>query len=573
MWNDTVRLERRARGLSQARLAALASLSPDAVASYELGRRRPSRDNLSRIVDALGLDDEAAARLLVSAGLDPAPTGKLRVIAARRVPHAELRAELASYPWPCLVLNEHFEVVGWNQAANTQAELDFGSELRDQSARNLLRMACSPHFRRRLVNWDEVMSIMVGMYKYDMMDVLQPENGSPYFNTLVNQLLTEAPEIFPHLIELWQNAPPWPDGTRITFQAHWQAGDGTALTFNCQTGAWSDFDAASAFDWHPADPATCEWMASRMPLRWEAPGPTGASRVEENEPRPGLADVAWNELLRGAREGCGLTRSELAARAEAVTEATIYSYETGRRHPSRESLLALTRGMELDGATTNLILVAAGMEPEPSDWSLFLSGLPVRASEKRYRRRVSHRSWPEIQGEIAAHPWPCLVVNGHCEVVCANPAVQLITGIDLNERRGPRRNLVSLITGATFRQNVENWGEVATAVLPGSLTPYFLGEGNGAAASYFHRLVEDIRGRDAAVLHTLLGLWRAAPRRRLTARVTFPLTWRAETGTLHFDCTLAPWNEYDPGWAIDWHPADAATWRHLERMAPTAAPA
>lgn len=46
---------RSARGLRQSELAEKAGLEPSAISHFETGRRRPSFDNLERLVDALGV--------------------------------------------------------------------------------------------------------------------------------------------------------------------------------------------------------------------------------------------------------------------------------------------------------------------------------------------------------------------------------------------------------------------------------------------------------------------------------------------------------------------------------------
>src|SRR5581483_10468237 len=55
-WRTALRDARRARGLSQHQLAALARLSKDAIRGYETGRRMPTRDHLAAVLDALKLD-------------------------------------------------------------------------------------------------------------------------------------------------------------------------------------------------------------------------------------------------------------------------------------------------------------------------------------------------------------------------------------------------------------------------------------------------------------------------------------------------------------------------------------
>lgn len=76
---------------------------------------------------------------------------------------------------------------------------------------------------------------------------------------------------------------------------------------------------------------------------------------------------AWTGLLRQARIQTGLSRKALSW-LSGVSQDTIYSYEHGRRSPSREILLDLCEALKLDGAATNAILEDAGLDPIASPW-------------------------------------------------------------------------------------------------------------------------------------------------------------------------------------------------------------
>src|SRR5262249_3669616 len=102
-----LRRHRLAVRLTQERLAARASLSPDAIAALERGRRRAPRGaTVDLLADALGLDDCARAELLAAArdavelratgrSRDSSETGHGATAAARRPPW-----RLAGQPTP-----------------------------------------------------------------------------------------------------------------------------------------------------------------------------------------------------------------------------------------------------------------------------------------------------------------------------------------------------------------------------------------------------------------------------------------------------------------------------------------
>ena len=70
-------------------------------------------------------------------------------------------------------------------------------------------------------------------------------------------------------------------------------------------------------------------------------------------------DKAWNVELRTLRETAGLTRAELAERG-AVSEASIRAYETGRRHPARQTLGALLDALKVEPIRRHYIQAGAG---------------------------------------------------------------------------------------------------------------------------------------------------------------------------------------------------------------------
>lgn len=563
-FQDLLKELRRQANLTQAELGGRAGVSPQTIASYEEGRRRPSRRTAQEIAAAAGANDTERARLLAAAGHEPAPDSPVSEIKRRRIPFPTIHEELASYTWPSMVMSEDFEILAWNAAANDVAEIDLGRDLARPGARQQLRMAAMPHFRQRMRNWDDVIGVMIALYKFETMEVTAGGSQNPYFGALVASLAGEYPEFFPHLIELWMRTAPWPQHTRVTFPVTWLVSDGTLLHFDGTLTSWSDYDGSGAQDWFPGDATTIEWLEQRRSARAGAPAllPDGTPGARGGLDRP------WNELLRAARERVGMTRGQLAARTQGVSESAIYSYERGRRNPAREALLELSRAMEMDSVTTNQILAGAGHDPEPSDWSRFVTGQPTRVNRQRWQRRGESRTWAQMHAAIEEHNWPCLIVSGSCEVMCGNTAVETLTGIDFNALPdgGVERNLLAFLTQHSLRERILDWAAVARQLLPGTLSPFVNGAGQGPNAEYFHRVIRTVRQRDPAVLHELLRLWDEIEDQDPRARFLVPIRWLTDEGEqLLFNVLISPWNVIDPAWAVDWHPADAATWRWFGR--------
>jgi len=561
-------------GLSQAELARAIRVSVATIGSWETGRRRPNWQARPRVIEAadlLGLSASDLNDMLISVGLSPVPAGRLAPLLDRRKPLAVLQSECRSYRWPTLAMNEDFEVVAWNDAANDLSELDFATDLAEPGARHLLRMALSDHYAPRMQNWDEVIGIMVGMWKTTGFDPLSPAHSTPYFEHLMAYILANHPADLARLLTIWQSISPHSEGQRVVFNVSWLTGEKLPLRFNCEFTAWSDFDAVAAFDWHPADAATWRWLESRRQRRL-AHDP--AVPESEDQVRRGSA----RDLLRWARERCGLTRRELGDRAE-LSADIVYSLEAGRKSMTEPTLLKLGHAMALNAVDLNTLLDAAGFEPRASDQYAYILGYDVSGST-RYGRSLERRmNWTpdDTAREIESYEWPVLVVNERCEVICVNRPADLVLGPALGRLGpGPERNLFALVTDEPFRRATRNWETVVANVLPGNLEAYMTPPGIDRSAAkddaYFASVVDLVRRREIAagrgdeVIRRTFTAWRAKPNRRLTARIAFEMHWENDSARLLFDVVITPWNAMrDPYWAIELHPGDAGTWDFLTR--------
>jgi len=568
---ETLTAARERANLTQAQLAARINVSPATVASWETGRRTPAgsaRQQIIEAADILGIDASTLNEVLASLAMSPVPAGRLLPLLDRRRPLAVVQDECQTYPWPTLAMNEDFEVVAWNDAANDLSELDFGRDLAEPGERHLLRMALSDHYNRKLINWEDVIAVMVAMWKTTGFDPLAPTK-TPYFDNLMTHVLTHHGDQLGKLLHLWQDTPPHVEGSRAVFEARWLTSDNVLLHFHNQLTAWSDFDAIAAFDWHPADAATWEWLDSRRQRR---SGRAGRAA----EPAEARGPTSARGLLRFARERNGLPRRALAARA-GISESLLYGIESGKRAMLRETIVALGRAMTLDVASLNAILEASGFAPEPSDHTAYMLGYEL-SSGSRFAGNLERRtSWTPaaVMRELERCAWLVLVVNERCELIALNAPAAGVFGFDLQTLPpGPARNLFSLVSDAAFRTRAANWETVVANVLPGDLEAYMAPPGGhaprGKDAAHFDAVVQFVREREAAagrgdaVIHRLFAAWRAKANRRLASRTVFVLEWASRQPPLTFNTVITPWNSmFDPYWAIELHPGDAHTWREL----------
>lgn len=569
-WYELVRHEREHRNLTQEELAGLADVSTETVSLYERNRVRPTRATLLRISHALRLDRTTTNALLEDAGCELLPAvSRLIEIEAHRGTMAQFQREVAGYAWPCFVLNERGEMLCWNAAALRVLELDLGRDLPRAQDRNLVRLAALPHIRDRLLNWDEVVGVLIGLLRVDSPELDALGGLTPYYAAVLQDLVRDYPDVLNRLWALWQATPLRREDSRTAFPIVWRRGDGSRLRFNSVSVSWSDYDALWAWDWQPADGATWEALrGAASPDVGERP-PVSRPAAEVEAPDADLP--AWNELLRRAREATGLTQRRLAA-AAGVAEATIKKYESGRgRRPERDALLWLAWAMDLDGAATNAILTGAGLEPEPSEWSLLVSGLARHSPRYRhYLPEMADRARARLGDAIAAHPWPCLIVDEDGRIIAWNSAMSRVVGGDLARRSGEgyQPDVLRFALDRPFRSRVANWGAVITALAPAAFRQAVLrGQGEGANAR-IAAIVDDLRAHKPDLLALLEARWRSAPQPSTAVRVTFPLIWNHDDGaTLSFNAVVAPWTAFHSLWAFDWHPADRATWSWLDARA------
>jgi transcriptional regulator with XRE-family HTH domain len=563
-WPQLLKQARKQQRLTQRELAHRAGVSKDIVGSLEQGRRQPTAATVRPVVAALGLSPEEADMLLIAAGLDRIPPSRLMAMKDRGRPLDAIQHEIDSYPWPSLVTNERYEILAWNAAATKVAELDFATELPLQEQRNLMRISAMPHFAGgRVVNWDEVVSFMLGLYKHNNMNIEQPEEDTRYFETLIADLAHNPvySEAFPRMMRLWADAQPWQEGRRPVFRAVWQVNDGTRLRFDCILGAWSEYDATWSFDWFPADAATWDWLGTGTPHFSQG---TRSRRRGGRRAGRRSAPGTWSEQLAAARRASGMTQQDLEAATD-ISRFTISKYEHGKLKPSRATLLALCRGMVLDATTTNALLAALGEPPEPSDWSRFLCGLPQRLGSNWYSHGgAPPRDAADIHAEIETHSWPCLIVNERCEIEVWNTAMARVLGPSLATALNQGSNLVALMAGPNVRTHLGNWEDVLTALVPADARQQIAGSAESGSTERLIGTIVAVRAEDDETVARLRHLWSAAPAAPPALRVTFPVVWQADDGTpLVFHGLIFAWSAYDRRWAMDWHPADAATWQWL----------
>ncbi len=552
-WNDRLYEARVSKTLSRRTVAERAGVGESTYARYESGQRVPRRERLVAIGKALELSPDSLDEVLADAGYEPEPDKGVRALASRGAGVDAVRDALESYPWSCLLSNEYFEIRGWNGVALRLAEMDF-SELDGPDKRHFLRLAAMPHFQKLLVNWDELIGRMIGFWKESFADEGEASVASAYFARLVEDLNRDAPDILLKVGMLWATVPAFEASFRNAHPVEWRVSDGTLMRFDAVFRSWNDYEGLMSFDWHPADADTWRWL-NRQPREW----PDWAVQPQEVLPEDARP---WHELLAAGRARTGKTWKQVSG-ATGISVHTLYSFAAGRRRPQREDVMAMAKTLEMDGATTNVILRSLGMSDEPSGFARWLCGLPPIMPWGHSMLPMRAAGDQEVRDELERLRWPCLVLDENCCFVGANGAAR--AALELGEPAlkhvfEPGAHLIELITDRAVRERIVNWEEAAIVLMPSTVKPFLNPAISASDTSKFEQAVTTLRRKDPEVLHRLIRMWDQQPEALNRLRITFPLNWRAVDGTeLQFNGVVAGWTAMSGLWAIDLHAADAET--------------
>lgn len=539
---------RRQRGLTQAELARASELSTAAVESYEEGRRRPSASTVERLAAAMQLDNGEYNELRQTAGLRPAAAGLEAALQKARAPASSLWDEVQESPWVAMVLNERREIVAWNRLANRTSDRDLGTL--DQFHRSIFRMAATEHYDRHLLNWDELIGRLIAVFKTEGNDISNGEADS-FVQAVVESIGREDSRFLPRVFSLYLNGEPWDEAWRNIHPVRWRLDDGALLNFRAAFSDWSQYDGLWAFDWHAADAPTAEWVNDRL-------GEPGWDSERPPAPPFSEAIVAYRQLARLSRAQLG----ELAG----VSPATIAAYESGRRSPSREALLTLCKVLYVDGYAINRFLREAGFEEEPGDWARWICGEAPATIYREHTplRPVGSRA---IFGETDRQPFPSLILDNGCHVIHANPLARRLVDLRshpaIGSRPGP--HLLQLMVSDHLQESIGNWEEVASVFLPGRLEHLVLGGERETSTGSLLGLSRQLAPRYHRGLERLAAVWTQSPDFTSLRRPGVQVLWSTPQGdSLLFNCTASGITAADPYQALDFHPANAATFAWLE---------
>ena len=269
---------RHARQLTRAELSAASGVSISSIEAYERGQRqRPRREPLLRLCSGLGLDQYRTNSLLRASGYEEEPSDYARWMAGAEPVRAvqrreqvqgsnvqEIVREADMAAWPCFVLDGRCHVVHANAPAERLTHLSRLPVLPGRPAPHLMQLAVNREIRARLLNWAEVVSVVLPGRLQPL--VLGHAGGVKQASELLDvthQVNETDREGLVTLFDIWAARPNPVNPRRIAVKLWWSSETGERLAFHCLLNPWNAYDPYWAMDWHPADAHTFNWLKRR----------------------------------------------------------------------------------------------------------------------------------------------------------------------------------------------------------------------------------------------------------------------------------------------------------------------
>ncbi len=248
LWQQRLRSARAAAGISRSALAVRSGISESSIRSYEIGRRRASREHLLSMLDALGLDRQSRNVFMAEAGFaSEEPRQEQRT---QRRTQREAAALVRARPWPSFLINEQFAVIAVNDVGLQLAGVSRRS-LRDANL-NLFSLATRQGADARLLNWEDAVRRTISRIKASRSRLLSEPDA--YLGAVLTSITHGDPALLRRLAKLWKSTPA--DLTRHTswaYESEWTGPHGSAMRFYCTAHTVSASDGLDIHDWIPAD--------------------------------------------------------------------------------------------------------------------------------------------------------------------------------------------------------------------------------------------------------------------------------------------------------------------------------
>jgi hypothetical protein len=250
----------------------------------------------------------------------------------------------------------------------------------------------------------------------------------------------------------------------------------------------------------------------------------------------------------------GLSRDALAL-AAGVSGESIRAYETGRRRPPREVLVALLDQLSVQAYERDSILTAVGYAPDSR----------VLGAD----RQDPEHSFEEALAEVNSVQWPSVITNEAMDVVAANVVAQRLWGVDLSREfnRPVERNLLAQMSNPRIADQIANWEEAVSILLTLVKGSYGDVAENSETSKYYQACMATFLAGDPRYVQAGARIWLEVTPRIYKWRFSYPMHWRhPRHGLLRFHVLVNPVNRQKRITLNDWMPLDGHTWEATREL-------
>jgi transcriptional regulator with XRE-family HTH domain len=255
-----LRQSREAAALSRDDVARRSGVSAESLRGYETGRRRPSRDTLNAVLDALAVDPARRNAILRGAGFIDDATWVGRQADRPDYSFDEAAALMRSVPWPSHINSETFEVLAANDLMQAVWGADLVGEFPDPVDRNMAAVLTTRRFGDCLLNWDDAVAMFASMVKGGYGAAAINDDGpNTYLAAVTERLLSGDARYVQRFLSIWNDAVGEVRKWRFTYPVVWQRDELAVLRFLVVVSPANLRDYMTFNDWVPVDAAT--WTA------------------------------------------------------------------------------------------------------------------------------------------------------------------------------------------------------------------------------------------------------------------------------------------------------------------------
>jgi hypothetical protein len=166
------------------------------------------------------------------------------------------------------------EVVAMNRALQDLCRFDFDAERnkRDRPGFHFLGLLSEHWFRDHVSNIDEVLAVVVSVFKGVPRAGAALDQPSPVLRAVLEHFSAHYPAAVPRLMRMWDQLPAMDSKVQWVYPIVWDEPGMGRIRFHCLVTDAGEADALAFNDWFPADAASHVLLERVLHSRRRVPG-------------------------------------------------------------------------------------------------------------------------------------------------------------------------------------------------------------------------------------------------------------------------------------------------------------